>query len=102
MKNWGTSCFTFFSCPAMFEEDGHFDLDQVAARITEKMVRRHPHVFGDDSAASAEEVKLKWRDIKDGKKIPCRPGVSSRLDSSQFTGADARLPDIGTRGRHRF
>ena len=55
----------------MAEEVGCFDFDAIAAAITEKMIRRHPHVFGavgiDDAAAQAvawEEQKAAERDAK--------------------------------------
>ena len=60
----GDVLFHILFMSRMFEETADFDLDQVAARITEKMVRRHPHVSETESADSAEAVKLKWRDIK--------------------------------------
>ncbi|MFY8215127.1 MAG: nucleoside triphosphate pyrophosphohydrolase [Chthoniobacterales bacterium] len=46
------------------EDRGAFDFDGVAADICEKLVRRHPHVFGDDSAMDSEEVLRKWEQIK--------------------------------------
>jgi len=48
----------------MAEEAGHFDLDGVATAIADKMVRRHPHVFGDGDADSAEAVTRSWEAIK--------------------------------------
>lgn len=47
------------------EEKGEFDLIQVLTEIHEKMVRRHPHVFGSSKVASAEEVSLNWASIKE-------------------------------------
>jgi XTP/dITP diphosphohydrolase len=41
-----------------------FDIDDVADAIVEKMVRRHPHVFGSVTVADAEEVKRNWDAIK--------------------------------------
>ena len=49
---------------AMFEERGEFDLEDVAQAITEKMIRRHPHVFGDQKVNSSEEVVQNWQKIK--------------------------------------
>ena len=40
------------------EEEGRFDLAQIAAGISEKLVRRHPHVFADAEAADSAAVKL--------------------------------------------
>jgi MazG family protein len=48
----------------LFEERGELDLSGVAAQIREKMVRRHPHVFGDERIATAGDVKLRWAEIK--------------------------------------
>ncbi len=38
------------------KEDGFFDLDDVLSGLMDKMVRRHPHVFGDKKAGTAEEA----------------------------------------------
>jgi MazG family protein len=46
------------------EERGAFRLRQVIERVAEKMVRRHPHVFADDGAASSGEVLRNWEAIK--------------------------------------
>ncbi len=48
----------------IFQEQGDFDLGDVAQGITEKMIRRHPHVFGDVTADTAETVKANWEQIK--------------------------------------
>lgn len=48
----------------LYEEDRRFTLEDVCEQITEKMVRRHPHVFGGVAARTAEEVKNNWEKIK--------------------------------------
>ena len=53
------------------EEAGVFDLDEVARGITEKMVRRNPHVFGiegDGAGMTADEVDAQWQRIKAAEK----------------------------------
>lgn len=45
-------------------EDGAFDTAGVAAGITDKLVRRHPHVFGNAEAGDADEVLAQWEAIK--------------------------------------
>ncbi len=45
-------------------ETGAFDFDSICERITEKLVRRHPHVFGDGEADTAGEVLVQWEQIK--------------------------------------
>lgn len=46
------------------EEEGLFTIVDVIQGITEKMIRRHPHVFGDGKASTSEEVLLGWEAIK--------------------------------------
>lgn len=46
------------------EEEGHFNLQDVVNGISEKMIRRHPHVFGDVVAETASEVLQNWDEIK--------------------------------------
>ena len=46
------------------EEEGIFTLDDVICGITEKMVRRHPHVFGNKKVSGSEEVLVNWEEIK--------------------------------------
>lgn len=46
------------------EEEGHFDFSDVVDAIADKMVRRHPHVFGDDNFRTAEEQTVAWEEQK--------------------------------------
>lgn len=48
----------------MRARDGGWDSDQVATLLVEKLVRRHPHVFGDVKAESADQVLKNWDEIK--------------------------------------
>ena len=48
----------------MAEEAGDFSFDDVVAGICDKMERRHPHVFGDESVESAEEQTRAWEKLK--------------------------------------
>jgi MazG family protein len=50
------------------EEAGRFTLDDVARCISEKLVRRHPHVFGDSSVATTDGVLQQWDEIKRAEK----------------------------------
>lgn len=52
----------------LFAETGRFDFNRVAEGITEKMIRRHPHIFGDERAETPEEVLHRWRRIKSAEK----------------------------------
>ena len=57
-------------------EEGRFTLEDVAAHMTQKMVGRHPHVFGDETDKTADEVVALWDERK---KIE-KPGRTSVLD----------------------
>lgn len=52
------------------QEDSHdpFDIDDVAGGIVDKLVSRHPHVFGDAEAPSAEHVEARWQEMKNAEK----------------------------------
>src|SRR3954471_9996521 len=52
----------------MAEEQGAFDFGQVVEGITEKLIRRHPHVFGDKRGLSAQDVAGLWQRIKSEEK----------------------------------
>jgi MazG family protein len=48
---------------------GAFDLRQVIARVSEKMIRRHPHVFADDKAETSSDVLRNWEAIKQAERV---------------------------------
>jgi ATP diphosphatase len=48
----------------MAKESGHFSIDQVLDRLAEKLISRHPHVFGDVKAETSQEVLRNWEAIK--------------------------------------
>jgi len=52
----------------MAQEAGHFDFDDVARDINEKLIRRHPHVFGDGRADTSADVLVQWDRIKAAEK----------------------------------
>ncbi|MGA8116949.1 MAG: MazG family protein, partial [Actinocatenispora sp.] len=49
-------------------DGGRFDIDDVAAGLVDKLVRRHPHVFADVTVSDAAEVHRNWEDIKRAEK----------------------------------
>ena len=68
-------------------ENGWFDFDDVCNGISDKMVRRHPHVFGDRKVEDADEVLRNWEDIKKDE----RAGQKS---DSVLDGVPAALPGL--------
>jgi MazG family protein len=63
------------------EERGAFRLKGVIERVSDKMVRRHPHVFGDDDAATSGEVLRNWEAIKAQERAAKGKDDESMLDS---------------------
>ena len=58
----------FFS--QMASEQNLFRIDDVLERISSKLIRRHPHVFGDESAATSGDVLKRWNELKAEERAP--------------------------------
>src|SRR5882672_5479067 len=68
-----------FHC-RLARERGAFDFDQVARHITDKLIRRHPHVFGDLKVKDVDQVWANWEKIKQAEKHGTRHARPSVLD----------------------
>jgi ATP diphosphatase len=82
----------------MAEEAGLFGFDDVVARISDKMVARHPHVFGDESREkSAEQQTVDWEKIKAAERGPARVldgvalGLPALIRAVKLQGRAARV-----------
>lgn len=75
----GDVFFHILFIASIFSEKGLFNMEDVAGTVADKMVRRHPHVFGDKVANSVDDVKNRWHRIK--KKEKKGNGPSSVMDS---------------------
>jgi ATP diphosphatase len=64
----------------MADEGGHFDFDAVAAQIADKMIRRHPHVFGDATVDGARAQSQAWEHTKAAERAARQGGTGSLLD----------------------
>ena len=60
----GDLLFHVYFLALLLEERGHGDLETVARGVHEKLVRRHPHVFGDAEARTPGRVRERWEQIK--------------------------------------
>jgi MazG family protein len=60
----GDLLFQVYFLALLLEEKGHGDLEAVAHSIHDKLVRRHPHVFGGEEITSASAVRSRWERIK--------------------------------------
>ena len=69
------------------DEEGRFDLADVARGVHDKLVHRHPHVFGDVEAATAEEVVSNWEAIKKREKgrTSVTEGIPTALPALMLT-----------------
>ncbi len=75
----GDVLFHIFFLARLYQEMKHFDINDAARVNTEKMIRRHPHVFGNVSAGSIDKIRERWHRIKMREKNKNR--ASSVLDS---------------------
>jgi ATP diphosphatase len=81
------------------EERGLFAFDDVAAAIVAKLIRRHPHVFGDATSLSPAEVKALWTAIKGQEKAEQEAdrraqGLTSVEPKGQLSGVTRNLPGL--------
>jgi XTP/dITP diphosphohydrolase/tetrapyrrole methylase family protein/MazG family protein len=70
-------------------ERGDFNFDDVAREINEKLVRRHPHVFGTGKADNSAEVIEVWEKVKAGEKA-----AAGKTESTLFKKLPPRLPAL--------
>lgn len=71
------------------EEAGHFDLEDVAREVNEKLIRRHPHVFGENKLETSEQVLVQWDAIKAQEK-----SAGPKKPESIFKELPPRLPAL--------
>jgi tetrapyrrole methylase family protein/MazG family protein len=69
----------------MASESGNFDIEDVIDGINSKLIRRHPHVFGDAQAMTADEVLTKWNAIK---------REEGKADESILSGIPKEMPAL--------
>ena len=73
----------------MAAEAGQFDFGDVAQGIVDKLIRRHPHVFGDEQQSTAAGVKSRWDEIKAAERASKGKAHNSLLDA-----VPANLPGL--------
>ena len=76
----------------IFGESGDFTLKEVAEGITQKLIRRHPHVFGDVSVQNADEVNQNWEEIKAAEKG--ETVAESQKLTNKLSGYNRKLPPL--------
>lgn len=70
------------------EQEGRFDLATIGNSVSEKLVRRHPHVFGEVVVGSSTQALANWEKIKEGER------KAERKDASALAGVPVALPAL--------
>jgi len=79
----------------MAKEAGHFEIDDVAMAINDKMIRRHPHVFGDADARDAKGQTLAWEAQKAAERAAKAEATGTEQDiTSALDGVASALPAL--------
>lgn len=78
----------------MAQEQAAFDFGDVVDSITRKLIRRHPHVFGDVRGLSPDEVKGLWDKIKADEKAERRANGKTESETGALAGIPAGLPAL--------
>lgn len=82
---------------ALRQAEGRFDVDDVIGGISDKLVRRHPHIFADGDAKTSEEVLKRWEEIKAEEKRQKGQKAARTLDGVPFGPALQRAQKIGNK-----
>jgi nucleoside triphosphate diphosphatase len=85
----------------MAKEEGTFSIDDVLDRLSDKLVNRHPHVFGDMKADTSAEVKRNWEALKTeerkkrkGKNADEADGAAEAPSKSILAGISSAMPSL--------
>jgi nucleoside triphosphate diphosphatase len=84
----------------MASEAGYFTLKDVASNLNAKLIRRHPHIFGDVVASNSADVLRNWEQIKQSeKKASANPRSSSSQSSSMLDDIPRTMPAVLEAGK---
>jgi len=78
----------------MAQEQGAFDFADVVEGLTEKLVRRHPHVFGEERGLTATAVEGLWERIKRAERAHKGNGLSGKETANTLAGVAVALPAL--------
>jgi nucleoside triphosphate diphosphatase len=77
-------------------EQGRFDMDGVVTRLNDKLIRRHPHVFGEEKAKNAEEALKRWH----GEKLKEGASKAKLLEIPRSMPSLLRAQRVGEKASH--
>jgi len=86
----GDLLFQVVFCSRLAEEEGHFDIDDVIECVHAKLIRRHPHVFGEVRANNAGEALQSWLKVKEQERAAA--AQSKNDEKSLLDGIAPNLP----------
>jgi len=86
LEELGDLLFQVMFVNNLYEEQGKFTFSDVIDSITEKMIRRHPHVFGDATITCEQDLREQWQRIKAGEQNIC-------LNGNDIASADLKQPE---------
>jgi nucleoside triphosphate diphosphatase len=72
------------------EDEGRFSMANISRAVCEKLLRRHPHVFGEEQASDAREALSRWEAVKQEE----RAGKGEKADRSVLSGVPRELPAL--------
>ncbi len=78
----------------MAEEAGHFKFEDVVQAICEKMIRRHPHVFGDESLRNADDHMSKWEEHKAAERAAKKAAGAVEALPSALDDIPSNMPEL--------
>jgi len=78
----------------MAQEQGAFDFGDVVQALTEKLVRRHPHVFGDAKGLTPAQVKTLWERIKGEEQAQKEQAQKQQAQTGALAGVPVALPAL--------
>lgn len=78
----------------MAKESEHFEFQDIVAGLNDKLIRRHPHVFGDETIATAEAMTERWESDKAKERAAKTPQEAATATPSALDGLTSALPAL--------
>ena len=90
----GDLLFQIVFLSQMAEKEGFFDIEDVISEVLNKMIRRHPHVFGEDEVNDSDQVLESWEAIKRKERTDKIKTENSKIQSNSILGHLPTLPAL--------
>ncbi|HHI80985.1 MAG TPA: nucleoside triphosphate pyrophosphohydrolase [Planctomycetes bacterium] len=91
----GDLLMNLFLVARIAQDEGRFDLREIGEGICAKLIRRHPHVFGDEKAQTGKEALLRWEKVKQSERASKKAqGPKGTPNPSVLDGVPEKLPAL--------